>query len=283
MNKIFFSFFSLFLLTLGGCTKSYAPGPLLSTPCGEAYPSDVVAQLLSLSDTATLQTVPDLEFRLRRISDIFAAYQDPRGTFPSVYRATTEFAVLSVADGAYTDEARAIRLSVAFGKRYLFNLHDYLKGKIPEYHWKQYYDLSQRCGFSKTRIAVAGINAHLTVDLARAVADAAAGPDFEADYITFGEILGNATPNIVLYLRENFGMETAYLFSGLFLGDILDPVFGSGFTTLLGFQFIRGEAFQYGQYLQKPPAYHAAQKKLFEIWELREGLLDELLRQGLLD
>lgn len=239
--------------------------------------------LLSLSDTSTLHSVADLEFRLKSIFQVFATYSDPRGTFPAVYLATTELAVLSLEEGVYSDPEKAERLSVYFGKRYLFNLHDHIKGKTPEYHWRQFYSLATRCGNHKTRIAVSGINAHLTVDLARAVADAGAGPEFEQDYIVFGEMLSKATTNIVQYLREGFDIDADYLFNGLFLGDLLDPVFGEGFTIALGFQFIRGEAWQYGQYLQRQQSENAAQIKIREIWEMREGIIEEMHRQGLLD
>jgi len=275
-------FFIGLMLLFSGCRKADENTFVLLTPCGEVYPQEVTDELLALSDTATLSLVPDLQYRLTRIAGIFSSYNDVRGLFPSVYRATTEFAVQSLLDGAYNDEAKAIHVSVAFGKRYLFNLHNYLRGKTPEYHWKQYYDLCERCGYNKARIATSGINAHLTVDLARAIRDAHCDQAFQEDYITFGEILGDATPNIVQYLKDGYGLDMESLFSGLFVGEALDPVFGENFTRNLAFQFIRVEAFKYGRYLQNTAAEKSAEKSLRDNWELREGLLDELLRQGLL-
>jgi hypothetical protein len=44
------------------------------------------------------------------------------------------------------------------------------------------------------RIASAGLNAHLTVDLARAVYDVDGDTAFKKDYLQFGEALVKASP-----------------------------------------------------------------------------------------
>jgi hypothetical protein len=177
--------------------------------------------------------------------------------------------------------ANATAITLAFSKRYLFNLHDHLLGKIsPEYHWKQYYVLC----FSnnpRLRMASAGLNAHLTVDLARAIADIGGKQAYKNDFLQFGEALVEATPDIIADLENFYAVESAGLFNGFFLEDIVDPIFGEGATTQFAFQFIRQEAFLNAQLLQGPRP-DDAQQHLFVLWRDSEKLLDDLVIGGLI-
>ena len=257
---------------------------LFLTACSKEQRNIITSQemneLLLLSDTSNMISESEVEYKLSHITQIFQKHNDNRGLFPLIYEQTTHQALLSIQNEPqkYDDIQKAKDITIAFSKRYLFNLHDHLKGKEPEYHWKNYYTLcfSTQPGM---RIASAGLNAHLTVDLARAVYDVGGGPVFKKDYLQFGEALVKATPFIIVELRNKYSLESAPLFHGLFIGDILDPIFGKDFTTQLAFQFIREEAFQNGQYLLSTTAYSNAQKALFNNWQFREKLLDELVRQ----
>jgi hypothetical protein len=256
---------------------------ILFSACSKVQLENVLTQaemdeLLQLSDTTDMTSELHLQFKLHRITQIFQQRKDNRGLFPLIYEQTTNQAILSLQNEPekYEEIQKAKDITIAFAKRYLFNLHDHLINKEPEYHWKQYYKLC----FSnkpKMRIASAGLNAHLTVDLARAVYDVNGDTSFKKDYLQFGEALVKASPFIIDELKNQYNVESAYLFNGLFIGDILDPVFGENFTTQLAFQFIRQEAFQNAQFLLKPNAYNSAQTTLYKNWQLREGLLDILV------
>lgn len=240
-------------------------------------------ELLQLSDTSNMTSELQVQYKLHRITQIFHHRNDNRGLFPLIYEQTTNQAILSLQNEPekYENIQKAKDITIAFSKRYLFNLHDHLTNKEPEYHWKQYYKLC----FSdepKMRIASAGLNAHLTVDLARADYDVKGDSAFKKDYLQFGEALVKASPYIIDELRNQYNVESAYLFQGLFIGDILDPIFGENFTTQLAFQFIRQEAFQNAQYLLKPSVYNSAQITLQQKWQLREGLLDVLVNTKLI-
>lgn len=240
-------------------------------------------ELIALSDTSNMVSENDVKFKLDRITAIFVRYNDNRGLFPLIYAQTTNQAVLSIKNEPekYEDLDKAKAITIAFAKRYLFNLHDHLLGnQIPEYHWKQYYALC----FSdqpQLRTASAGLNAHLTVDLARAIADVNGGPAYKPDFLQFGEALVNAAPFIISELKDQYGVESEDLFNGFFLADVIDPVFGDGTTTQLAFQFIRQEAFQNAQYLLGPRP-ESGQQHLFVLWRDREALLDELVKGGLI-
>jgi hypothetical protein len=260
----------------------------LFSACSKVELENVITQeeineLLLLSDTGTLKQESEVLFRLNRITEIFQRRNDNRGLFPLVYAQTTKQALLSLQNEpeVYTDLQKAKDITIAFAKRYLFGLHDHLTGAEPEYHWKNYYALCNT-NLPRMRITSAGLNAHLTVDLARAVYDVNGNAAFEDDYLKFGEALVKAAPYIIEELKKQYNTESAYLLNGLFLGDILDPIFGEDFTTQLAFQFIRTEAFQNAQYLLSPAAYNDAQKALYRNWEFREELLDILVQTGLI-
>lgn len=267
------TFYSLFvvcsILLISSCTK---------VELKNVISKEEINELLILSDTSTLKKEDQVLYRLNRITEIFQRKNDNRGLFPLVYAQTTKQALLSLQNEpeVYTDLQKAKDITIAFAKRYLFGLHDHLSGAEPEYHWKNYYALCNT-NLPRMRITSAGLNAHLTVDLARAVYDVNGDKNFEADYLKFGEALVKATPYIIDELKKQYNTESAYLLNGLFLGDILDPIFGEDFTTQLAFQFIRTEAFQNGQYLLSPTAFEDAQKALFRNWQFREGLLDILV------
>jgi hypothetical protein len=240
-------------------------------------------ELLALSDTSTLNSEADVEHRLSRITGIFQRHRDNRGLFPLVYEQTTHQALLSLRNepGNYQDLQKAKDITVAFCKRYLFNLHDHLLGIEPEYHWKNYYTLC----FSHqpmTRSMAAGLNAHLTVDLARAVYDVSGDSSFKNDYTEFGEALVKASPYIIAELQEQYQVDAAYLFHGLFIGDLLDAVFGKDFTTALAFQLIRQEAYDNAQKLLNPATHATMQESLYNNWALRERLLNELVTSKLI-
>lgn len=261
---------------------------ILCLSCSRKESSSVLSpqetdELLRLSDTSAMTSEIQVQYKLSNITRIFRQHQDNRGMFPLIYLQTTNQALLSLQNEPqkYRDIAKAKAITIAFCKRYLFNLHDHLSGKTPEYHWDQYYRLC----FSnepKLRIASAGLNAHLTVDLARAVYDVEGDTSFRADYMQFGEALVKAAPDIIDQLNVQYQVESAYLFHGLFIGDLLDPIFGANFTTQLAFQVIRQEAFQNGQLLLDPLHYASAQRSLYNNWQTREALLDLLVRQHLI-
>ncbi|MDB5227608.1 MAG: hypothetical protein JWN78_1801 [Bacteroidota bacterium] len=271
MRKYFYIISTVLLFA--GCSKVQQ----------QAITSQEMSELLQLSDTSNMTSELMVEDKLSRITHIFQIHNDNRGLFPLVYEQTTHQALLSLKNEPekYTDIKKAKAITIAFAKRFLFNLHDHLTGKETEYHWKNYYTLCFSHQ-SQLRILCAGLNAHLTVDLARSVYDVNGRVDFKNDYIKFGEALVKASPFIIDELDKQYHVESGYLFHGLFIGDILDPVFGQDFTTQFAFQFIREEAFQNGQYLLSPAAYDNAQNALHTNWQFREQLLDALVKSKLI-
>lgn len=240
-------------------------------------------RLLFLSDTSNTVSDSAVLNILGEITEIFASNDDLRGLFPAVYHQTTIQAYNSIQNEpeVYADLVKVRKIVVAFAKRYLYNLHNHQKGKEVEYHWKEYYRLTNTRQ-PRVRIAASGVNAHLTVDLPRSIYDVNGTQAFKDDYIRFGGALILATPFIVSSLQDNFDTDMGYLFNGLFAGPILDALFGEGFTTDLAFSFIREEAFENGMDLLKPGKFQVTQNKLQTIFFDRESVLSGLVSAKLL-
>lgn len=240
-------------------------------------------ELIALSDTSNMTSENDVKYKVENITNIFHKYNDNRGLFPLVYLQVINQALLSMHNEPekYDDLVKTKAIVIAFSKRFLYNLQDHLLGKkSPEYHWRQYYVLC----FSnqpKLRMACAGLNAHLTVDLAFAVADVHGQKAFKNDFLQFGEALVKGAPDIIEELRSQYGVESGDLFNGLFIGDIIDPIFGEGTTTHFAFQYIRDDAYNNGQLLQGPRP-DQAQQLLYNNWKAREKILDDLVTSGLI-
>lgn len=240
-------------------------------------------RLLYLSDTSNTVSDSAVLYILEEITDIFVRNGDDRGLFPAVYHQTTIKAYQSVINEpeVYADLDKVRDLIVAFAKRYLYNLHNHLKGDEVEYHWQAYYILTQSKQ-PKARIAATGVNAHLTVDLPLSLYDIKSYPEFKEDYTRFGGALVLATPFIIGSLQENFDTDLGYLFNGLFAGPIIDALLGEGFTTELAFNFIREEAFENGSELLINGKFNLTQQKIKNIFKLRENALGGLVSGKLL-
>lgn len=72
-----------------------------------------------------------------------------------------------------------------FSERYFYYLHEHLLDRPLDYHWEFYYNHALR-DWNVTRLIMEGMNAHITVDLARALADTDVYPEFEEDYLLIG-------------------------------------------------------------------------------------------------
>lgn len=269
-----FLFIVFFLVLFNSCKK-------LENTLG--FSSEEFNRLLYLSDTSNTVSDSAVLYILEEITDIFIRNEDNRGLFPAVYHQTTIKAYQSVINEpeVYADLDKVKELIVAFAKRYLYNLHNHLKGNEVEYHWQQYYKLTQTKQ-PRVRIAATGVNAHLTVDLPRSLYDVKCYPEFKDDYTRFGGALILATPFIIESLQENFNTDLGYLFNGLFAGPIIDALLGEGFTTELAFNFIREEAFENGTDLLINGKFNLTQQKIKNIFQLRENTLGGLVSGKLL-
>jgi hypothetical protein len=230
--------------------------------------------LLKLADPSTVTTPEELLVRLKQLEASFAG--DGRVVFPAVYRAITQASVKLVADRRVADVEKSRALIVDFGRRYLTALQAHLDGGEVAPHWQHHFDLAAGKKPS-LRAAASAINAHLSVDLAEAVAAVRGTRSFAGDFATFGRALAAATPDVVASLARH-GVAAERFVKGWFVGDVVDAVAGAGTTSRLGFQVIRAEAFTNALLLQDGVTIPAVVRHgMHAACKNRESTLDVLL------
>lgn len=207
----------------------------LDLACGAPLPADAVADVARLSDTTTLagtslQRLEQAVHQHRRITEILVRHRDRRGLLALGLDAVEQAAVMPLQrdPAAFSDPEFAHRISLDLLVRFLRNVHAEFTGGTTEPQWTHYFALTRDCGLSAARVAMAGYNAHLTVDLANAVAAVHATPANAPDYFRIVDAIASKGPLIVEETKTNYGGDLGPLWRFYFLGEGLDAVVGAG-------------------------------------------------------
>jgi hypothetical protein len=248
--------------------------PRVSRTASPAPTAPVPPGLLALANPRTLQSPEDLLRRLSRLESALAG--DGRVTFASAYRVITRAGLDALAAGKLQDVPTSRALMTAFGRRYLVALEASLKGEEIPRAWRSHMEVAAGKPPS-LRALTAAMDAHLTVDLAEALAEVRAPASYRADFLRFGEALADATPRLVGALRRH-GVEAEAFLGGGPVGDVLDGFAGEGATSRLGFQVVRTEAWTSGQALGNPAFRPLIRQGLSLALAHREWLLDRVAR-----
>ena len=231
-------------------------------------------ELLSLANPRTLRSPEDLHQRLVQLEQRLAG--DGRVTFVSAYRVITRAGLDALSGGKLKDLPTSRALMTAFGRRYLVALEASLRGDPVPPAWRSHVDVAAGKPPS-LRALTAAMDAHLTVDLAEALAEIRAPASYRGDFLRFGEALADATPGLAQALRRH-GVEAEALLGGGPVGDAVDAFAGDGAAGRLGFQVIRTEAWTTGQALGNPALRPLIRHGLQVALAHREWLLDRVAR-----
>lgn len=237
-------------------------------------------ELIALCDTASLVTFEDFDYRIERIQEIFAGHRDPRGAFPTVYKAITRAALTGLQNGEYQDPDYSLKFVIDFSKRYLHILEDHLYDRPLEFHWQLYYDHARQDKHI-TRMVLDGINAHLTIDLSRALGHTGVYPEFEDDWILFGNNTVLSVPGFLEELQAEYDTDASDVFGVFFIGDLIDALFGEGTAVNFGFNLLRIDAFNNGLRLQNPEIEVYIERKMERDFRDRAALIDLIDRMGM--
>lgn len=194
-------------------TVNASPDPI-STACGTPLAPAEIQSVIALSDTATLvgsdldRFYAEVE-RNQQITEILTRHRDWRGLF-AVGLDAIEWAVvvpLQNNPGSFADPRFGHAINTEVLRRFLTNLHNQFLGRPTDAQWTRYFDLAHQCGGSMTRVAMAGYNAHVDVDIPHSLAAVHAGLADEPDYSKV--IVGDAgqTQLIVDRTRAAYGVE----------------------------------------------------------------------------
>ena len=110
------------------------------------------------------------------------------GMFAALYRKVTLHVEKGIAVGRFDDGARMERLDVVFANRYLEAFRAYSDGKQMTSSWKITFEASKNPSLFMLQHLLAGMNAHISLDLGIATAQIAAGQPLSAIQRDFNEI-----------------------------------------------------------------------------------------------
>ncbi|MEV0358634.1 DUF5995 family protein [Nocardia sp. NPDC050697] len=259
--------------------------------CGTAPGASEYADLVAWSDTATLAGSPleRLETaieRHHRITEVLVRHGDRRGVFALGLDAVEQAAVLPLQrdPAAFADPDWAHRISLDLLSRFLDNLHAEFTGAPADPQWAHYFALSRQCELSAARVAMAGYNAHLAVDLAYAVAATGATPANAGDHFLIVDAIARNGALIVDGTREVYGGDLGPLWRFYFLGEGLDRVLGAGVGSGALLRAADAGAnvliFGNGLALQDPATAPAARAEIDALWRADDAAFEVLTRLG---
>ncbi len=259
--------------------------------CGSTLAPADTAEIAALSDTSTLGGAPldrltDGISRNHRIAEILTSHQDRRGLFPVGLDTVEQDAVLPLQrdPAAFADRDYAHAISLDLLQRWLHNVHLAFTGGLPEPHWAHYFALAAQCEVSGGYVAMAGYNAHLTVDLARSVAAVGSRPDNAGDYFAIVDAIASDGPAVVAATKSAYGVDFGPLWRFYFIGEGLDRVTGQGVGSRellrvadLGVNVV---IFSSGLALGNPATADAAAAEIDATWRIVDVSLQVLTRLG---
>lgn len=227
-------------MTIGAAPWAAAePTVEIATACGTPLSDNDIADIARLSDTGALtgSAMQRLETAVdnhRRIVEILVAHRDWRGLFAVGLDSVEQSAVMPLQrdPAAFADPEYAHALSLELLSRFLNNLHAEFTGGAVEPQWAHYFALSRQCGLSPARVAMAGYNAHLTVDLSYSIAAVHTRPENAPDYFKIVDAIATAGFVIVDRTKAVYGADLGPLWRFYFLGEGLDLLLGRGVATV---------------------------------------------------
>ncbi|MFE7742684.1 DUF5995 family protein [Nocardia sp. NPDC057455] len=225
----------LLTISLGPAIASAAP---VDTACGTPLAPAETAEIAELSDTGTLTgsalwQLEEAVDRHRRITEILVAHRDLRGVFGLGLDAVERAAVLPLQrdPASFDDPEWAHRISLELLSRFLRTVHAEFTGAPVDPHWGHYFALTRRCELSPARVAMAGYNAHLSVDLSYSVAAVGSTAANAGDYFRIVDAIAQRGALIVAVTKAVYGGDLGPLWRFYFVGEGLDLVLGRGVAT----------------------------------------------------
>jgi hypothetical protein len=127
------------------------------------------------------------------------------GYFAAIYRKVTAKVAEGIATGFFDDAERMERLDVVFARRYLSALESFQNGRPSTRSWDLAFEATRQRRPIVLQHLLAGINAHINLDLGIAAASTAGGaalPELRRDFDRINEILATLIAGIEHDLAE---------------------------------------------------------------------------------
>ncbi|KAA0023485.1 DUF5995 family protein [Antrihabitans cavernicola] len=269
-----------------------ATPPVPAAACGSPLSAREIDTIAHLSDPAsitgatTLAKLDDAVAKNKRLTDILVSHKDWRGMFPLGLDAVEQDAVMPLqhTPGSFVDTEYAHRISLELISRFLRNIHAEFTGGTTTPAWAHYFELTRQCTLSPARVAMAGYNSHLTVDLAESVAAVGTRPENAPDFFKIVDSIATHGGAIVDRTKAEYGADLGPLWRFYFVGEGLDRVVGQGVASGLllraadnGYNVI---TFSNGLALQNPQLAAGTQGEIDALWRTTDVALEVLTRLG---
>ncbi|WP_431969742.1 DUF5995 family protein [Nocardia sp. bgisy134] len=279
------------LVVLAGVSAPPTRAADLDTACGTPLSAAEVDTIVELSDTTTLtgtamQRLEQGVANHRRIVEILAEHRDRRGVFAIGLDAIEQAAVMPLqrSEAVFDDPDWSHRISLDLLSRFLRNLHAEFTGGATEPHWAHYFTLTKQCLLSPARVAMAGYNAHLTIDLSLSVAALRGTPANGPDYFRIVDAIAIEGFRIVDVTEAVYGGDLGPLWRFYFVGEGLDAVLGAGVATGPLLRLADAGAnvviFGNGLALQDPALAPAVRAEMDLLWRSADAAFEVLAALG---
>lgn len=272
--------FILSFVLIAGCQKEkpnhLAIQNIKITGAGTTYYNDDdYLKLVELTDTSKIYTITEFKYSMNNIAQIVTQYKDRAGAFPTLYNVVTNVAYETL-NSMHTEYAYMGKdFMNEFGKHYLRNFHSYLLGNPVEPAWLNYY---KRVADNKNTIlhlAMSGINAHITYDIPFVLDNINAVDSFFTDFKVYTDFIASTYPQVAVEMKKQYNVQHADgAFKFFQLGEWIDGMNGSGYTTHFVIDVLRSQSWQRGLDLQKGNKTLQQMNSIcFSDFQLRENIL----------
>jgi hypothetical protein len=145
---------------------------------------------------------------IARLEEIIAESirtDDRRGYFAALYNRVTQRVKLGIERGEFDDGPRMERLDVTFANRYLTAYDQVRAGEVPSRSWLVAFQAAEQADHAVIQHLLAGMNAHIMLDLGVAAARTCPGADLAPlhdDFNRINDVLATLTPVVEKELDE---------------------------------------------------------------------------------
>jgi hypothetical protein len=144
-------------------------------------------------------TIDGVIARLEAIIRDCTARGDRLGYFAALYNRVTQAVREGIARGEFQDGPRMERLDVTFAGRYLAAYDAYLAGEVPSRSWLRAFEAATDPRPIVLQHLLAGMNAHINLDLGVAAARTCPGAELaglRGDFDRINDVLASLTPAV---------------------------------------------------------------------------------------
>lgn len=146
-----------------------------------------------------IHSIDDVIEALTGIVNLSIAEESTQGYFAALYLKVTKQVKKGILEDYFDDGPRMEKLDVVFAKRYIEAYYQHREGKSTTKSWEQAFEMTNEYRFIVLQHLLAGMNAHINLDLGIAAATVMEGKpieDLHDDFNKINEILSSLVEEV---------------------------------------------------------------------------------------